>query len=108
MCGFVGLLTPRGAARLHHRGPSGEGAAGLTLPWAGIYLEMTRLAIVDRRDAEPCALFGAEHLPGHDIGVMFEDCENDFITWAKRDTAGSPGNKVDRFGCATDKNNLLG
>jgi len=48
MCGFVGILTPRSAVRLFHRGPDAAGAIVETLPWANVSLEMTRLAIVDQ------------------------------------------------------------
>lgn len=49
MCGFVATLTPRSIGRLAHRGPDGSGAVVEHLPWANVSLEMTRLAIVDRR-----------------------------------------------------------
>src|SRR5438046_601907 len=39
---------PRGANKLHHRGPDANGVMVDHLPWANITLEMTRLAVTDR------------------------------------------------------------
>jgi len=49
MCGFVGTLTPRAAHHLAHRGPDASGVVVESLEWGHVSLEMTRLAIVDRR-----------------------------------------------------------
>lgn len=49
MCGFVGTVTPRSGALLSHRGPDGTGGLSDALSWANVSLEMTRLAVVDRR-----------------------------------------------------------
>lgn len=50
MCGFVCTVIPRSGHRLSHRGPSALGASGITLPWAHVTMEMSRLAVVDQRD----------------------------------------------------------
>jgi len=49
VCGIVATITPRTGGRLVHRGPDATGSAGLVLPWASVSVEMTRLAVVDRR-----------------------------------------------------------
>lgn len=51
MCGFVGTIVPRTGHVLNHRGPDGSGSTA-SLAWAHVSLEMTRLAIVDRRSID--------------------------------------------------------
>lgn len=56
MCGIVGrigvppLSVGHTRSALRHRGPDGDGWLDVALPWAAAGLEMTRLAIVDRRE----------------------------------------------------------
>lgn len=49
MCGFVVSVVPKTGYVLRHRGPDGIGALHAGLSWAHVNVEMTRLAIIDRR-----------------------------------------------------------
>lgn len=49
MCGFIGTVTAKTGSKLSHRGPDAVGAFSGAIPWANVSLEMTRLAIVDRK-----------------------------------------------------------
>ena len=64
-------------------------------------------AIGHRNDPQHGALLG-DHLPGHDVGVVFERGENDLIARLQELAAVSLGNQVDAFRASADKNDFLG
>jgi hypothetical protein len=62
--------------------------------------------VVDRSNAQPRALFRAQHLPGNDVGVMLQPGDDDLVVLL--DVAPSPAlrHQVDGLGGSADKDNL--
>ena len=46
------------------------------------FVEQQLAAIVDRRDAQLGAFFLAQHLPGHDVGVVLHGGDEHFVAGA--------------------------
>jgi hypothetical protein len=65
-------------------------------------------SVVDGDNAQDCALFGGQHLPGNDVGVVLDPADDDLV--ALVDVLASPalGNQVDGLGGAADEHDLLG
>ncbi len=72
-----------------------------------IFLENDLAAIVDRRDAQPGAGLGAEHLPGHDIGVMLEPGDDDLVALSHIAAAPGLGDEIDALGRAAHEDDVL-
>ena len=71
-----------------------------------IFVEQDLAAVVDWNNAQLRALFRAEYLPGHDVGVVFQPGDDDFVVFL--DVLASPtlGDEVNAFSCAAHKNNF--
>ena len=63
--------------------------------------------IVDRQDLENGALALAEHLPGHDVGVMLRLGDDDLVSFADEGFAETEGHQVDRRRGAGGEDDLL-
>ena len=70
------------------------------------FVEQQLAAIVDRGDAQLRALFFAQHLPGHDVGVVLHGGDQDFVACADVLAAVGLRDQVDAFGGAADENNF--
>ena len=62
--------------------------------------------VVDRRDAQPRALFFAQHLPGHDVGVVLHGGDEHFVARADVRAAVGLRHEVDGFGGAAHEDDL--
>ena len=73
-----------------------------------IFLEQDLAAVVDRSDAELRAFLGGELLPGHDVGVVLETADDDFVIGA--DVLPTPAlrDQIDRLGRAADEHDFVG
>ena len=65
-----------------------------------VFVEQHVAAVVDRRDAELCALLGAQHLPRHDVGVVLEMGDHHLVALLHVAPAPGLGHEVDRLGRA--------
>jgi len=54
-------------------------------------------------DPQLCALLFAQHLPGHDVGVVLERGDDDLVAFLHVLAAPTAGHEVDAFGCARTK-----
>jgi len=64
--------------------------------------------VVDRNHAQLRALFGAQHLPGHDVGMMFQVRDHDLVAFAHVLLAVGLGDQVDAFGGAAHEDDFFG
>lgn len=73
----------------------------------GIFLQNHLAAVIDRGHPQDRAGVGAEHLPGHDVGVMVEPGDYNLI--ALPDIAAAPGlrDKIDGLGRAARENDVI-
>ncbi len=73
-----------------------------------IFVEQNLAGVIDGSDAEASSGFGAEHLPGDDVGVVLEPGDDDFVAFV--DVLASPGlgDEVDAFGGAADEDDFFG
>ena len=62
--------------------------------------------VVDGRNAQPGALFRAEHLPGNDVGVMLQPGDDDLIVLLNIAPAPTLRHQVDAFGGSSDEYDL--
>ena len=72
------------------------------------FIEEDLAAVIDRNHAQDRALFRRQLLPWHDIGVMLELRDDDFVAAADDLAAKGIGDQVDALGGATDKNDFIG
>ena len=81
-CATISLRRRDGAERV--RDLRERRRACVRGPSSFSYSSSMHLAVVvDRRDAQPGALLGAELLPGHDVGVMLEPGDDDLVALAR-------------------------
>ena len=95
----------QGAEHVRHMGDGDELGA-----WADQLLELVdekMPLLVDRRPFDHCALAFAQEMPGHDVGVMLHDREHDLVARLDALAAEGVGDKVDRLGGITRKDDLL-
>ena len=73
-----------------------------------VFIEKNLATVVDGRDTQLGALFPAQHLPGHDVGVVLEPGDHDLVVLL--DVLPSPalGHQVDALGCATNEDDFAG
>ncbi len=71
-----------------------------------IFVEQDLAAVVHWDNAQLRALLRTKSLPGHDVGVVLEPGDDDFVVFL--DVLASPtlGDEVNAFGCAAHKNNF--
>jgi hypothetical protein len=72
----------------------------------GVHLQLA--AVVDRRDAQGRAGLLAEHLPGHDVGVVLEVGDQHLVARAHALPPEGPGHQVDGLGGVADEDRLAG
>ncbi len=72
-----------------------------------IFVEQDLSGVVHGGDAQARASFGAEHLPGNDVGVVLEPGDDDFIAFVDILAAPALRDEVDAFGCAADEDDFL-
>ena len=91
----------RGRDGAERVGDMGEGDdARLRIEQRLVFVEQDVAAIVDRGDAERGALRVAEHLPRHDIRVMFEIGDDHLVALVDIPPAPGLGHEIDRLGRA--------
>ena len=73
-----------------------------------VLIEKNLAGVIDRCNAKPRALFRAEHLPRHDVGVMFEPSDDDLIVLLNISPTPALRYKIDGFGCSADKDDFAG
>ena len=69
---------------------------------------MNFAALIDGHDTNDCSGFPGSHLPWHDIGVVFQDCEDDFITWAEKTASDRLRDEIDGFGGTAEEDDFRG
>jgi hypothetical protein len=72
-----------------------------------IFVEQDLSGVVHGDNAQTRASFGAQHLPGNDVGVMLEPSNDDFIALADILAAPALCNEIDALGCAADEDDFL-
>ena len=70
------------------------------------FIEQQFAAIVDGRDAQLRALLFAQHLPGHDVGVVLHGGDEHFIAGADVSAAVGLRHEVDGFGGAAHEDDF--
>ena len=63
--------------------------------------------VIDRNDSETRAHLLAEHLPGHDVGMVLHGGHDNFIARAEKLPPIALRHEIDRLGGAANENNLL-
>jgi hypothetical protein len=72
-----------------------------------VLVEDDLASIVDGRHAQPCALLGRQHLPGHDVGVVLEPRDHDLVALVHVPPAPRLRDQVDAFGRAAHEHDLV-
>ena len=72
-----------------------------------ILLEHDFAAVVHGNDAQHGAFLLGDHLPGHDLGVVLEHREHDFVARLQELPAVGVGDEIDAFGRAADEDDFL-
>jgi len=72
-----------------------------------IFLQNHLAAVIDRSNPQDRAHIGAEHLPRHDIGVMFEPGDDDLVAFPHITAAPGLGHEIDGFSRAARENNVV-
>src|SRR5258708_12806033 len=105
-------------SHLHHLLRGGDGAKGVRDLGDGdearpgteqllVLLEDDLTAIVDRGDTQMGALLCAQHLPGNDVGMVFNPTDDDLVVLADVAPAPTLRHEIDRFGRTADEYDLL-
>ena len=71
-----------------------------------VLVEQQLARIVHRNHAQARALFFAEHLPGHDVGVMLHRGDDDLVAGADELASIAVHHEIDSFGRAAHKDAL--
>ncbi len=72
-----------------------------------IFVEQDLSGVVHGDDSQSRASFGAQHLPGNDVGVMLEPSNDDFIALADILAAPALRDEIDALGCAADEDDFF-
>jgi len=73
-----------------------------------VLVEQQLTAIVDRNHLDLRSTLRGELLPRHNVGVVFQQRDDDFVAFA--DVLHTPGlgHQIDCFGCTADEEDLVG
>jgi len=105
--GHVDDLSGRrdGAERV--RNLSERHQLGTRVQQFGVFIELQLAVIIDRNHAQSRSLFSAQHLPRHDVGVVLQMADDDFIIATDIGAAPGLGHQIDRLGGAAGEDDLV-
>ena len=107
----VGRLDHRfhGRDRAERIGNLGDGdQTGLWAKQLFVLIQPHLAGIVHRGHAQPRALFGAEHLPGNDVGVMLQPGDDDLVVLLNVAASPALGDQIDGLGGSANKDDFAG
>ncbi len=73
-----------------------------------VLVEADLAAVIDWNDAQNCAFFRSQHLPGNDVGVVLDPADDDLVALVDVLAAPALRNQVDGFGGAADEDDFFG
>ena len=71
-----------------------------------VFVDQQFAGIVDRHDADPCSLLVGQHLPRHDVRMVLERGQDDFVAGVDELAPVTVHRQVDRFGGAAGEDHL--